>query len=65
MGEYLDHLHAVFATLRDARLFGNLEKCTFCTYRVSFLGFVVTPQKFSKPKWRPFRGGPSPKPSPK
>ena len=44
MDEHLDHLRAVFATLRDARLFGNLEKCTFCTDRVSFLGFVVTPQ---------------------
>ena len=31
MDEHLDHLRAVFATLRDARLFGNLEKCTFCT----------------------------------
>jgi hypothetical protein len=29
--------------LRDARLFGNLEKCTFCTGRVSFFGYVVTP----------------------
>ena len=25
MGEHLDHLHAVFDTLRDACLFGNLE----------------------------------------
>jgi hypothetical protein len=25
-------------------LFGNLEKCIFCTDRVSFLGYVVTPQ---------------------
>ena len=31
-------------TLRAARLFGNLEKCTFCTDRVSFLGYVVTAQ---------------------
>jgi hypothetical protein len=23
---------------------GNLEKCTFCTDQVSFLGYVVTPQ---------------------
>nr|CAD39843.2 OSJNBb0072N21.12 [Oryza sativa Japonica Group] len=38
------HLRAVFDALRDARLFGNLEKCTFCTDRVSFLGYVVTPQ---------------------
>jgi len=42
--EHLDHLCAVFNALRAARLFGNLEKCTFCTERVSFLGYVVTPQ---------------------
>jgi hypothetical protein len=24
--------------------FANLEKCTFCTDRVAFLGYVVTPQ---------------------
>ena len=42
--EHLDHLRAVFNALRDARLFPNLEKCTFCTNRVSFLGYVVTPQ---------------------
>jgi hypothetical protein len=38
------YLRAVFNALRDARLFGNLEKCTFCTDRVLFFGFVVTPQ---------------------
>ena len=42
--EHLDHLRAVFIALRNARLFGNLGKCTFCTDRVSFLGYVVTPQ---------------------
>jgi hypothetical protein len=31
-------------SLREARLFANLEKCTFCTDRVAFLGYVVTPQ---------------------
>ncbi|WVZ80957.1 hypothetical protein U9M48_028390 [Paspalum notatum var. saurae] len=31
--EHLDHLCAVFVALRDARLFANLEKCTFCTDR--------------------------------
>ena len=42
--EHVEHLHVVFDALRNARLFGNLEKCTFCTDRVSFLGYVVTPQ---------------------
>jgi hypothetical protein len=42
--KHIDHLHVVFNALRDAHLFGNLEKCTFCTDQVSFLGYVVTPQ---------------------
>jgi hypothetical protein len=42
--EHIGHLHVVFNALCDAHLFGNLEKCTFCTDRVSFLGYVVTPQ---------------------
>ena len=42
--DHLNHLRAVFDALRDARLFGNLEKCTFCTDRVAFLGYVVTVQ---------------------
>jgi hypothetical protein len=29
--KHMDHLHVVFNALRDARLFGNLEKCIFCT----------------------------------
>jgi hypothetical protein len=41
---HLEHLRAVFNVLRDACLFGNPEKCTFCTDRVSFLGYVVTSQ---------------------
>jgi hypothetical protein len=41
--DHLDHLRAVLEALRDACLFGNLEKCTFCTDQVSFLGYVVTP----------------------
>jgi hypothetical protein len=42
--EHIDLLRAVFNALRDAHLFGNLEKCTFCTDRVSFLGYVVIAQ---------------------
>jgi hypothetical protein len=41
--EHIDHLRVVFNALCDAHLFGNLERCTFCTDRVSFLGYVVTP----------------------
>jgi hypothetical protein len=37
-------LRSIFDALCAARLFGNMAKCTFCTPRVSFLGYVVTPQ---------------------
>jgi hypothetical protein len=40
--KHLHHLCAVFDALRAARLFDNLEKCTFCIERVSFFGYVVT-----------------------
>jgi hypothetical protein len=33
-----------FDALPTARLFSNMDKCIFCTQRVSFLGYVVTPQ---------------------
>jgi hypothetical protein len=44
LDEHIEHLRAVFGALSEARLFANLEKCTFCTNRVAFLGYVVTPQ---------------------
>jgi hypothetical protein len=44
LNEHIEYLRAIFCTLREAHLFANLEKCTFCTDRVAFLGFVVTPQ---------------------
>lgn len=45
LDEPMDHLRAIFNPLRDASLFANLEKCIFCTNRVSFLGYVVTAQR--------------------
>jgi len=44
LDEHIEYLRAIFGALREARLFANLEKCTFCTDRVVFLGYVVTPQ---------------------
>jgi hypothetical protein len=40
--EHIKYLSVVFGALRNARFFPNLEKCTFCTNRVAFLGYVVT-----------------------
>jgi hypothetical protein len=45
LDEHIKYLRAVFYALHVARLFANLEKCTFCTDRVAFLGYVVTPQR--------------------
>jgi hypothetical protein len=42
LDEYMGHLRAVFNALRDACLFGNLEKYIFCTDCISFLGYIVT-----------------------
>jgi hypothetical protein len=63
MEAYLDHLRAVFNALCDARLFGNLENCAFCTDRVSFLGYVVTPQGIEddQAKVEAIQGWPVPK----
>jgi hypothetical protein len=44
LNEHIEHLRAIFCALREARLFANLEKCTFCTDRVAFLGYIVTRQ---------------------
>jgi hypothetical protein len=44
LDEHIEHLCAVFGASLEARLFANLEKCTFCTDQVAFLGYVVTPQ---------------------
>jgi hypothetical protein len=44
LDEHIKHLRAVFGALCEARLFANLEKCTFCTNRLAFLGYVVTPR---------------------
>jgi hypothetical protein len=40
--EHLDHIRQVLAVLREEKLYGNITKCTFCTDRVVFLGFVVS-----------------------
>ncbi|XP_074278634.1 uncharacterized protein LOC141602228 [Silene latifolia] len=35
------HLRAVFEVLRDQKLYGKLEKCTFMVSSVVFLGYIV------------------------
>jgi hypothetical protein len=40
--EHVKHIRQVLDELRKEKLFANLEKCSFCTYHVVFLGFVVS-----------------------
>jgi Reverse transcriptase (RNA-dependent DNA polymerase)/RNase H-like domain found in reverse transcriptase/Retrotransposon gag protein/Integrase zinc binding domain/Integrase core domain/Zinc knuckle len=40
--EHVAHIQQVLDVLRKEKLFANLEKCTFCTDQVVFLGFVVS-----------------------
>jgi hypothetical protein len=43
--EHVEHIKQVLDMLRKEKLFANLEKCTFCTDQVVFLGFVVARQR--------------------
>jgi hypothetical protein len=40
--EYCDHIRLVLQVLRDAKLYDNLEKCTFEKDKVIFLEYVVS-----------------------
>ena len=42
LDDHLIHLKYVLDVLRKERLFANLKKCTFCTNKIVFLGFVVS-----------------------
>ena len=42
VGEHMKHIRQVLDELRKEKLFANLEKCSFCTDHVVFLGFVVS-----------------------
>jgi hypothetical protein len=44
LDEHVEHIKCVLAVLRKECLFANLAKCTFCTDKVVFLGFVVLAQ---------------------
>ncbi|XP_022861873.1 uncharacterized protein LOC111382199 [Olea europaea var. sylvestris] len=42
LDEHVEHLRCVLVVLRNEQLYANFKKCTFCTDRVVFLGFVVS-----------------------
>ena len=41
--EHIEHLRVVLTTLRTAKLYVNLKKCSFVRSSLVFLGFVLTP----------------------
>ena len=42
LDEHVEHLKLVLGVLRTEKLFSNFKKCTFCTDKLIFLGFVVS-----------------------
>ena len=40
--EHVNHVKQVLLSLRNASLFANLKKCTFCTNKLVFWGYVVS-----------------------
>ncbi|KAH9686207.1 hypothetical protein KPL70_014288 [Citrus sinensis] len=42
INDHVEHLKSVLDVLRKEKLFANLKKCTFCTDKLVFLGFVVS-----------------------
>jgi len=44
LDNHVKHIQCVLAVLCEQQLYANLEKCTFCTDKVVFLGFVVSGQ---------------------
>ena len=44
LDDHVVHLNSILDVLRKEKLFANLKKCTFCTEKLVFLGFVVSVQ---------------------
>jgi hypothetical protein len=40
--EHLHHLHSIVSVLRSKKDYANLEKCSFCTNQIPFLGYIVS-----------------------
>ena len=40
--DHVVQLNSVLNILRKEKLFANLKKCTFCTDKLVFLGFVIS-----------------------
>lgn len=65
--EHLEHVRLVLETFRQARLYANLKKCTFCTNEFVFLSYVVSSQgiKVNESKIEAIQQWPTPTSVPK
>ncbi|PKI60609.1 hypothetical protein CRG98_019085 [Punica granatum] len=63
LNDHIHHLRCVLQALRYKKLYANLKKCTFCTDRVVFLGFVVSARgtQVDKEKVKAIKDWPTPK----
>ncbi|XP_016681167.1 uncharacterized protein [Gossypium hirsutum] len=52
LDDHLLHLKVVLDVLRKESLYANLKKCTFCTNKAIFLGFVVSSEGLEVDKTR-------------
>lgn len=61
--EHLEHLKQVLQVLQENQLYINLKKCTFCTNKLLFLGFIVGEDgiQVDEEKVRAIRDWPTPK----
>ena len=62
LNQHVAHLKSVLDVLRTEKLYANLKKCTFCTDKLVFLGFVVSAEgiQVDEEKVRAIREWPSP-----
>ncbi|KAK9922731.1 hypothetical protein M0R45_031180 [Rubus argutus] len=61
--EHMVHLRQVLSALQENKLYVNLKKCTFCTNKLLFLGFIVGEDgiQVDEEKVRAIREWPAPK----
>ena len=62
LDDHIVHLNSILDVIRKEMLFANLKKCTFCTDKHVFLGFVVSAQgiQVDEEKVRAIQEWPSP-----
>jgi len=60
--EHQNHLTKIMRVLEHEKLYGNLKKCSFFTFKVTFLGYIVTTEgiKADEAKIEAIRSWPMP-----